>query len=332
MSRFKHIIHTIDLHCGGEPTRLVLSGFPDLQGATMALRKREMVQYHDHLRALLLCEPRGHADMYGAVLTPPVTRRSDAGLVFFDNGGYLDMCGHATICATVALLETGRVGGPLVRFDTPTGPVDCSFASQESEPNAVRLDNALAFLVEMDVPLNLPGFGRVPLSVAFGGNFFALVPAAEIGIELSPENATHLSRLGVEIRDRLNAQLNVRHAELPDIDRVAVTLFYETIPAKESAVRTVAVFGSGQIDRSPCGTGTSALMALMHSRGELEIGADLKACSIIDTWFTGRLLDTCKTGDIPAVRPQIEGAAYMTGLHQFVLDPKDPITGGYLLR
>ena len=331
MGRFKHIIHTIDLHCAGEPTRVVLSGFPDLLGATMASRKREMTEHHDHLRALLMSEPRGHADMYGAVLTPPVSPGADAGLVFLDNGGYLDMCGHGTICAAVALAETGRAADPRVRFDTPAGPVDCRLAPAESAPGTVLLENAPAFVSEMGVQLDVPGLDRVTLDVAFGGNFFALVPAAETGLQLSPGNATELSRLGLEIRNSLNARLKVRHHALPDIDHVALTLFYEAIPVPDRAVRTVAVFGTGQIDRSPCGTGTSALMALMHARGDLAIGADLKACSIVDTWFTGRLLGTCEAGGIPAVRPSITGAAYMTGLHQFVLDPDDPLPRGFLL-
>lgn len=269
--------------------------------------------------------------MYGAVLTPPVTPGSDAGLVFLDNGGYLDMCGHATICAAVAMVETGRTTGPQVRFDTPTGPVNCRLVPGEAGPDIVRLENAPAFVTEIGVPLDVPGLGRIELDVAFGGNFFALVPAQEIGLKLTPGNATELSRLGLDIRDRLNTRLQVRHHELPDINHVALTMFYEPIPSTDGALRTVAVFGSGQIDRSPCGTGTSALMALMHNRGDLEVGTDLKFHSIINTCFTGRIVGTCKVGGVLAIHPRIIGAAYLTGLHQFVLDPNDPLPRGFLL-
>jgi len=333
MAGFKHIIHAIDMHCAGEPARVVLSGVPVPAGGTMAEKKADLAGRLDHFRELLMHEPRGHAGMYGVVVTPPVSDGAAAGLLFMDNGGYLDMCGHATLCAAVALMETGRVeptpARPAIRFDTPAGPVECRFEGEGR--SAVSLEGAPSFVAAQSVPVDIAGLGRVEADVAFGGNFFALVPARRFGLDLGPGNAAELSRLGLEIREAVNAALTLRHPEIPGIDRVALTLFYDEADAPAVSVRTVAVFGAGQIDRCPCGTGTSALMALMHVRGTLPVGAALDAQSIIGTRFTGTLVAECRVGDFPAVRPRIAGTAHMTGINQFVLDPEDPLPRGFLL-
>ncbi|MGC9371312.1 MAG: proline racemase family protein [Paracoccaceae bacterium] len=335
MIGFRHIIHAIDMHCAGEPARVVLSGVPEPRGATMGEKKADLAGRLDHFRELLMREPRGHAGMYGVLVTPPVSDGAGAGLLFMDNGGYLDMCGHGTLCAARALMETGQLrptpARPVIRFDTPAGLLECRVPGEGAGPGAVSLENAPAFVAARGVPLDIAGLGRVEADVAFGGNFFALVPARRFGLDLGPGNAAELSRLGLEIREAINAVLPLSHPEIPGIDRVALTMFYEEADTAAMAVRTVAAFGAGQIDRCPCGTGTSALMALMHARGRLPIGAGLEAQSIIGTTFTGTLIGECRVGDFAAVRPEIAGAAHMTGIHQFVVDPDDPLPRGFLL-
>ena len=231
--------------------------------------------------------------------------------------------------------ETGRViptpAQPVIRFDTSAGIVDCLFPFEEHDPNTVSLENVPAFVAERAVPLDITDLGRIVVDVAFGGNFFALVSARQAGLSLCPKNASDLSRWGLDIRNTLNDILTVRHPEIPGINHVALTLFYEEEDSPAISVRTVAVFGAGQIDRSPCGTGTSALMAFMHARGKLPIGSELSALSIIGTKFTGTPLATCQIGDFPAIRPRITGSAYITGINQFVLDPDDPLPRGFQL-
>jgi proline racemase/trans-L-3-hydroxyproline dehydratase len=294
--------------------------------------------------AMLLGEPRGHKDLFGAVLVPPCAPEADAGLLFMDNAGYEPMCGHAVIGAVTSLLETGsfQMIEPETRItlDTPAGLVRTTAQVRDAAVVTVTFENVPAFVWRQNVALAVPEAGALTADVAFGGNFFLLIDAAQLEMELIPANAARLASLGMRILAAGNEQITVRHPELPHIDRIIDMRFYaepgdgEAVPGGVHS-RNVVVLGDHMVDRSPCGTGTCAEMALRHARGELRVGQDFVSESIIGTRFTGQIvaetLVGCSANALQAVRPQITGSAYITGLQQLVLEPGDPFPEGFLL-
>jgi proline racemase len=253
-----------------------------------------------------------------------------------DNGGYLDMCGHGIISVVTALIETGMVDAvapeTIVTLDTPAGAIECIAQVRGDGVSSVSMRNVPAFVFAREVSLELPEIGQIHVDIAFGGNFFALVSAPAVGIQLVPSNTSKLSALGLTIREMVNEKVEVLHPTKPHITRVALTEFYETPdPARPFLHRNVTVFGRGQVDRSPCGTGTSAAMALLNEKGALPIGVEYVSESIIGTRFTGTLTSEGKAGTFRTVTPMIAGEAFITGLQQFIVDPDDPIPYGFAL-
>jgi proline racemase/trans-L-3-hydroxyproline dehydratase len=335
MANFAHMIATIDTHTAGEPTRIVLSGLPPIPGATMAAKKQFMQSHLDHFRTLLMQEPRGHQDMFGAVLTPPTTPGNHYGLLFMDNAGCLDMCGHGVMSVTTTLLETGMIPPTapetVVIFDTPAGIVAGHARVEGQRVCEVSVANVPSFLYARDVPLELPAVGTVRVDVAFGGNFFALVQAKALGVAVHPDQRARLIALGMQVKRAINATLPVRHPTVPHITTVELTEIYDQPVPSRPLVRNVVIYGHGHLDRSPCGTGTSAAMAARHARGELPLGVVYTSESIIGTQFTGTLVGEVQLGEFRAVEPVVTGAAYITGIQQFVVDPRDPLKYGFHL-
>lgn len=335
MTEFTHVIEAIDTHTAGEPARIVVSGFPPLTGDSMIEKKRYMQEHLDHLRTLLVLEPRGHLDMFGVVLTTPTRADADFGVLFLDSAGYLDMCGHSIIGTTTALIETGAVTPQapetVITFDTPAGPVVARAWVEGGRVLEVSLANVAAFVHTTDLRVEVPGCGLIAVDVAYGGNFFALVRAADLGVAVARTQIDRLLAAGIAVRRAVNAVLRVRHPELPHINEVRLTAIYERPDPGRPFARSAVVFGEGQLDRSPCGTGTSALMALLHVRGELPLGVEFVNESVIGTRFKGRLARESRVGDIVAVDPIITGTAYVIGLQQFVVDPADPLKYGFTL-
>lgn len=333
MASFAHMILAIDTHTAGEPTRIVLSGIPPIPGATMAAKKHFMRQHLDHFRTLLMHEPRGHSDMFGAVLTPPTTPGSHYGLLFMDNAGYLDMCGHGTMSVTTALIETGMIPSTapetVVVFDTPAGVVEAHARVEGQHVHEVSVTNVPSFLYARDVPLDLPTVGTVSVDVAFGGNFFALVQAKALGVALHPDQRAQLIALGMLVKHAINAKLPVQHPTVPHITTVELIEIYDQPVPSCPMVRNVVIYGHGHLDRSPCGTGTSAAMAARYARGTLPIGVTFTSESILGTRFTGRLVREVQIGECVAVQPVVTGEAYITGLQQFVVDARDPVKYGF---
>ena len=336
MARFASIISAIDTHTAGEPTRIVLSGLPPIQGNTMAEKKRYMMEHLDHFRTLLLREPRGHSDMFGAILTTPTTDRGQYGLLFMDNGGYLDMCGHATIGVTTALVELGMMphAGPntAVAFDTPAGLVEGHARIEGDQVVEVSVSNVASFLFASDVELEVADIGKVTIDVSFGGNFFAMVPAKALRVSLQPDHLSQLIRLGMMVKEAVNEKVDVRHPTEKHIDTVELAEIYDKPDPLKAFSRNVVIFGDGQVDRSPCGTGTCAAMATLYGKGKLSLNEEFTNESIIGTRFKGKLDKEVTVGDLTAVRPTITGSAYITGIQQFVVDPEDPLKHGFLLR
>lgn len=333
--RFAHLISAIDTHAAGEPTRIVLSGLPPIAGRTMAAKKHDMAEHLDYFRTLLMQEPRGHRDMFGAILTPPTTPQAHYGVLFMDSGGYLDMCGHGVISMATALIETGMISPTepetLVVFDTAAGLVESRAKVEGHQVVDVSVVNVASFLYDRDVELDLPEVGRVTIDVAFGGNFFAMVRADHLGLTIHAAHLAQLTRFGMLINQAVNAKVQVVHPTQPHIATVALTEIYEPPTRTTPHAKSAVIFGHGQLDRSPCGTGLSAAMATLYARGELSLDEELVSESIIGTRFRGKLLRRVPVGNDVAVEPVFSGEAYITGLQQFVVDPNDPVKYGFKL-
>ena len=335
MALLNHFISALDTHTEGEPTRIVLSGLPAIKGSTMAEKKQYMVTHLDHFRTLLMKEPRGHKDMFGAIITPPTTRHADYGVLFMDNTGYLDMCGHGTIGITTALIETGMVvlqePETIVSFDTPAGLVTGHARIENGRVTGVSVSNVTSFLYAEDVAVDLPEIGKIAIDVSFGGNFFAMVPAKALGISIHPDNITQLIRIGMQVKKSVNQSLDVQHPTEKHIQTVELAEIYEKPDPSLPYSKNVVVFGEGQVDRSPCGTGTSAAMATLYGKGKLALNQEFVNESILGTRFKGKLVKAVEVGGFNGADPVIMGRAYLTGIQQFIVDPDDSLKYGFTL-
>jgi len=332
------VYSAVDSHTEGMPTRVITSGVGPLPGATMAERRRYLMSERDDLRTLLMYEPRGHAAMSGAILQPPCRPDADAGVVFIEVSGCLPMCGHGTIGVATVLVETGavEVKEPVteIRLDTPAGLVAATVEVDGGRARAVTIRNVPAYLQLRDAVVTVPGFGPLTLDLAWGGNFYAILPAASVGLAVEPPAHDALVAAGLTVMSAVNEQLSFAHPEHTDITECHHVIF--TAPSDEpgvgpSAGRGATVIHPGWIDRSPCGTGTSARMAQRHARGELSLHQEFTHYSLIGSRFTGQLVETTRVGGFAAVVPTIRGRAWVTGLASYLLDPDDPFPAGFLI-
>ncbi len=332
--RARKVFAAVDSHTEGMPTRVITSGPGVLPGSTMFERMQFLVRERDDLRTLLMYEPRGHASMSGAILQPPTRPDADMGVVFIEVSGCLPMCGHGTIGVATVLVETGmvEVTEPLtvIRLDTPAGLVEASVAVSDGRATSVTIRNVPSYLHLRDAQVKVPGLGELTLDVAFGGNFYAILPATSAGLKVAPAAHDQIVATGLQIMDAVSEQLEFTHPENPDIAECRHVVF--TAPAEDDRpARAAVAIHPGWVDRSPCGTGTSARMAQLAARGELAIGEDFVHGSLIGTTFTGRLVDTTTVGDFPAVVPTVRGRAWVTAMGHYLLDPDDPFPAGFLI-
>lgn len=332
-------IETIDSHTAGEGTRLVTAGLPPLLGATMAEKLAFARQTMPEAPARLLCEPHGHKDLYGAILTPACRAEADIGLVFMNNHGYEPMCGHAVIGAITSLVETGKLSATapqtVVRLDTAAGLIQCFAATDGVRVHSVAFTNVPSFAYQLDVPLPIPDFPDLSVDLAYGGNFFVLVEASQLGLEVCRENAARFVPLGMSILEQANRQVNVRHPAQPAGDRILDVRFYQDNPALGAHSRNIVILGDRMIDRSPCGTGTSAELAVRFARGQIKIGELFIAEGILGTRFKGMVVTRVDEpqGNIPypVIVPLIEGQAFLTGINQLIFQPDDPFPNGFVI-
>ncbi len=331
-------ITTIDAHAAGEPLRVICSGFPMPAGATILARREQARQQYDHLRRSLMWEPRGHADMYGCLLTPPATEDGDLGVLFLHNEGFSTMCGHGIIGLVTVGLECGLFlmppGRVALRIDTPAGRVLATPHMQDGRVAAVSFRNVPSFALLQDLCVAVPGLGEINYDVAFGGAFYALVDVAQTGLALEPRQSDALIAAGRAITRAIMATQRIEHPSGDlDLNFLYGTIFTQLRPA-DSGVhsRNACVFAEGELDRSPTGTGVSARAALYHARGELAQGETLHIESIIGTRFSVRVVTCTHEGALPAVIPEVTGSASITGTHTFLIDPDDPLRDGFLLR
>lgn len=321
------LIETLDTHTAGEPTRIVTSGVDrsQIRGGSVADQRDRFAESHDWLRELLMCEPRGHDDMFGAVPVEPRADEADVGLFFMDSRGYLDMCGHGTIGAVTALIETGQLAHrETVVVETPAGLVRTHPTMVDGRIERVAIENVDSFVYDaVTVSVEYDGAVRsIPVDVVFAGNAFALVDADEIGVAVEPERSDEFVELGLAVRRAVNDTLEITHPFTGERDEVSIVECYER---GEEADRNVVVFGDGQVDRSPCGTGTCAKMTLLHHEGELAIEEPYRYESIIGTQFSGRLLEATSRKGITVTTPEVTGSAHITGQHTFLRDERDDL-------
>jgi proline racemase len=327
------VLQAVDAHAEGELTRVVVGGLPPTRPAPMAERRLELMA-DDSLRRYLLGEPRGQLCLHAVLVYPPADPAADAGIVIMESTDYPAMSGSNAICAATVLLETGMVAmtEPETTFtlETPAGLVPVRARCLGGRCERVQFENVPAFVADLDVPIEVPGLGEILVDVAFGGAFFGVVDGSALGVELVPEQADRISEIGRRVTAAVAQQYPVTHPERPDLHTVTFTTITGP-PRAGGDGRNATVINPGRLDRSPCGTGTSARMAIMQARGELVEGEDFVHESIISTLFTGRIEGPATVGGRAAIRPSISGRGWVTGTHQTGRDPHDPLGRGFAL-
>lgn len=341
----RRIIHAIDVHAAGEPGRVVLGSDLLVKGATMAERLRYCEEHLDGFRRLLLQEPRGYPGMCAPLILPPVDPDSDFGLVVMEQGGFRPMSGSNLICAVTALVETGSIAAAepeaTIRIDTAVGVVEAIATIAAGRVTEVRIHNVPAFVQELDREVELPVYGTIRADIAFGGQFYVQASAEQFGFELVPGNSQEILRAASVLRAAAAEQVAVSHPDHPEVNAIGLPMIHGPSSTPGVSGRNAVVLPNGEVDladpatwggtldRSPCGTGTSARLAVLHARGELAVGEEFVHESMLGMTFRARIRGTTTVGDVPAVEPAVSGRGWITGFHQFVLEPDDPFPHGY---
>ena len=331
---YQYLIKAIDSHTMGEPTRVIYDGFPELPGDTMMQKKEYLTAHYDHLRSALMLEPRGHRDMFGALMTEPVHEEADFGVIFMESGGCLNMCGHGSIGTAAVIVETGMI--PVtepytdVVLDAPSGLIRARVHVVDGKAQEVSILNVPSFLYQERQRVSLPEWGEIRFDISFGGSFFAIINAEEIGLRLEADNIDRIEALGMKLLTEINRTISVKHPTL-DIKTVDLVEFYSHTDTEKANMKNCVVFGDGQIDRSPCGTGTSAKIASLYARGQQKLGEEFVYESITGSLFRAVAMEETEVGGYKAIIPQITGSAYLTGISQWILDERDPQEYGFLL-
>lgn len=329
-------IQTIDMHTAGEPLRVIISGFPQTKANRVLGHRNEVKKYWDHLRTSLMWEPRGHADMYGCLLVPPQSKEADFGILFLHNEGYSSMCGHAIIAITKLVVEAGLVEmeqpETCVKIDAPAGLVTAYAKMDGNKVSSVYFHNVPSFVVDLDERVEVPELGSVIYDLAYGGAFYAYVQAKPLGLDLMPENFSQLIDTGMAIKRAIMKQSDkIVHPFEEDLSFLYGTIFIGKAQ-NGGDNRNVCIFAEGEVDRSPTGTGVSGRVAIHHARGELKLNEPMIIESILGTKFTGKVVAETNFGSYAAIIPEVEGNAYITGRHEFLIDPSDPLKDGFIFR
>ncbi|MCC6801368.1 MAG: proline racemase family protein [Anaerolineae bacterium] len=328
----KRLIITSDSHTQGEPTRLVIGGVIHYPGKTMREKQQYVARELDVVRRSLMSEPRGHHDMFGGFITEPATDTGDLGIIFMDNQGYLNMCGHGTIglCTTVVELGLVTVTPPRteIHIDSPAGRVEGYAITENGRVVRAGFQNVPAFCLSAREKLQVEGIGEVEVGIAYGGNFFAILPAESVGLRLEIDNQLAIRTLGTAIKRAANEQLMVQHPQMPDVGGVDIVTFYGAAVNPGASYRNVHVFANGQVDRSPGGTGTSAMLAYLIAIGEITPEMEVTSEGLAGGCFKGKIVRQWGEGGVTFYTPDISGVAHMTGIHYFTLDTDDPMLAG----
>lgn len=334
------MISTIDMHTGGEPLRVILDGFPELKGNSILEYRRYCKEHHDHLRTSLMFEPRGHADMYGCILLPPNDDDGDFGIIFVHNEGYSTMCGHAIIAISTLAVEMNWIdvqeGDNIIKIDAPCGRIT-SFAHVENGiTNGVRFHCVPSFVVGLDRTVKVDGLGTITYDLAYGGAFYAYVDINKnnMALDLFPTSYRNLIDYGMAIKNAVMASdKEILHPFEEDLNFLYGTIFIDhTKQPSGCDSRNVCVFAEGELDRCPTGSGVSGRMAIHKARNEIDFGETMSIESITNSVFKGSIIAEEDYGPFKAVIPEVEGTAFITGMHTFIIDPKDPMRNGFILR
>jgi proline racemase len=356
-ARARLSIEAIDLHCAGEPLRLIRSGFPDVPHAPVLDRRQWVLDHADHVRRQIVHEPRGHRDMYGAILLPPHREDADICVLFMHNEGYSTMCGHGIIAVTTGLIEEGLypAAEPLttIRYETPAGLVTAAATTTDRggggmDVQGVRFTNVPAYVAAQALAVRPDGielagdaaaYGSLTVDICFGGAYYGIVDAAGLGLRVVPEQAEALRRAGAAITDVLRREHTPAHPTDPALSFVYGTIIVDHQPrtspdgrAGGAHMRNATIFADAELDRSPCGSGTSAILAQLHARGRLKVGQEIVNAGITGEHFLGRIEEETVLRPYKAVTTSIHGTAYVTGYSTFVVDSRDPLGHGFVLR
>ncbi len=328
-------VEAVDYHTAGEPFRIVVGGVPEPEGRTILDKRRFASDNLDEIRQLLVYEPRGHADMYGCFVTQAQDDGADLGVVFFHNAGYSTACGHGTIALVTWALESGRI--PMseptteVVVDVPSGRLPTVATVRDGDVTSVRFRNVPSFVHATGLSV-ATSRGEISCDVSYGGAFYASVDATRLGLTIEPVHLPAFIELGRETKARIEEAHDVVHPDNPELRDIYGVIFFENIGGTGVRQRNVAIFADGEVDRSPCGSGTSARLALLDASGELPRGETLEHLSIIGSRFAARVTNAVEVAGRPAVITEVEGSAHLAGHHRFVLEPDDPLGTGFLLR
>jgi proline racemase len=332
------VITTLDAHTAGEPLRIITGGLPEIKGSTILERRHYMLEHLDYVRRALMWEPRGHYNMYGCVITEPVSPEADVGVLFMHNEGYSTMCGHGVIALVTALLETGAFPAKgrrtTVNLDTPAGLVRATaHLDDRGHVERVSFLNVPSFVYARDVELLLPKYGHLNVDVAYGGAFYAFVASEKVGLRISPENTEQLVAAAEAITSAVNTAITIEHPLEPDLSFVYGTILIDAPEHPAHHSRNMCVFADAEVDRSPTGTGVSARLALHHARGEIIEGQEIVVESILGSksTFLGKVVGRAKVGPYDAIVPEVSGKAFITGQNTFIIDKRDELGRGFLM-
>ena len=330
-------IKTVDLHTGGEPLRVYTAGLPEIKGKTILEKRRYFKENYDFIRTGTMFEPRGHADMYGAIITEPVTENADFGTFFLHNEGYSTMCGHAIIALVKLVLDTGLLvkegRSPQIIIDAPPGQIIASALRENGKVKTVSFLNVPSFLYLKDEMVEVPGIGQVKFDIAYGGAFYAFCEAAPLGLTLDESEYNKLIDYGRRIKYAVMDNFEIKHPFESDLSFLYGTIFTaKPISNQAHHSRNVCIFAEGEVDRSATGSGVSARAGLHHAKGQLSIGKSIRIESILGTTMDVEVMETCIYGPHNAVVPKVSGTAHITGINEFVFDPNDPLRNGFIFR
>jgi trans-L-3-hydroxyproline dehydratase len=329
-------IKTIDLHTGGEPLRVYTDGLPEIEGATILEKQKFFKKNFDYIRTGTMFEPRGHADMYGAIITEPTTEDADFGTFFLHNEGYSSMCGHAIIALTKLVLDTGMISkegnAPELVINAPSGKIYAKAFRENGIVQSVSFRNVPSFLYLKDQQIDVPGLGTVKFDVSYGGAFYAFCEAEPLGLTLDESDYNRLIDYGRRIKNAVMEAHEITHPFEEDLSFLYGTIFTGKAVDLKHHSRNVCIFAEGEVDRSPTGTGVSARAALHYSKGELKAGEKVTIESILGTTMDVEVVETTTFGPHQAVVPEVTGMAYITGQNEFYFDPSDPLKDGFIFR
>lgn len=331
------MINVVDSHTAGDPLRLVVSGIPAVRGRTMRDKVNFLKENCNYLLGIIMQEPRGHREMFGAILVEPTMEEADFGLIFIDTANfYYGMCGHGTIAAATIVVEMGMVEyrepvTPVV-FETCAGLVTARVEVKDHEVERVTIKNVPSFHYQRGIKVNLEEVGSLTVDISYGGGFFIQVPVEQMGMRIVPDEVRSLHSLASRIREAVKKENRIYYPALPEASDEIDVFYYQEIESEKKTFKVLEILvSSDQLSRSPCGTGTSALMAMLHSKGLLNMGEEIKTRSFLGTEFLGRLVDKFAEGQYSMVIPEITASAYITGFNQLVVKNKDPLKDGFLV-